>query len=157
MLRNKRGDGYIHVCVLILVICMILSVFVTFAGAVNVVRLMQRNTKTVLESYVTKNSIEIYNSIKQGKNDADSINATEFVSDFTDFCTLVRSGVLYYHNDANGRAEYYITKPTVGFTESGKLRLYVKYTLYVPIYFDNVRISTARIPITVKLDLEEKF
>lgn len=49
MLRNKRGDGYIHVCVLILVICMILSVFVTFAGAVNVVRLMQRNTKTVLD------------------------------------------------------------------------------------------------------------
>ena len=65
MIRNKRGEGYIQVCVLIIVICMILSVFVTFASAVNVVRLTERNTKTVLESYVTKNSIEIYNAIKK--------------------------------------------------------------------------------------------
>ncbi len=151
------GDGYIHVCVLILVICMILSVFVTFAGAVNVVRLTQRNIKTVLESYVTKNSIEIYNSIKQGNNNAAGINSEEYISDLTDFCTFVKSGAFYYHKDANGRTEYYITRPTVGFTETGKLRLYVSYTLYVPIYFDNVLISTARILISVKLDLEEKF
>lgn len=157
MIGNKRGEGYIQVCVLIIVICMILSVFVTFAGAVNVVRLTQRNTKTVLESYVTKNSIEIYNSIKQGTNDADSINASEFISDLADFCTFAKSGNYYYHKDANGRTEYYITKPTVGFTESGKLRLYVSYTLYVPIYFDNKQISTARIPITVKIDLDERF
>ena len=154
---NKRGEGYIQVCVLIIVICMILSVFVTFASAVNVVRLTQRNTKTVLESYVTKNSIEIYNAIKQGTNDADSINASEFISDLTDFCTFAKSGNYYYHRDANGRTEYYISKPTVGFTESGKLRLYVSYTLYVPIYFDNVQISTAKVPITVKIDLDERF
>lgn len=154
---NKRGEGYIQVCVLIIVICMLLSVFVTFASAVNVVRLTERNSKTVLESYVTKNSIEIYNAIKQGTNDIDSINASEYISDLAGFCTFEKSGSYYYHRDANGRAEYYITKPTVGFTESGKLRLYVSYTLYVPIYFDNAQISTARIPITVKTDLDERF
>ena len=74
MLKNKRGEGYVQVCVLIIVICMILSVFVTFASAVNVVRLTERNSKTVLESYLMKNSIEIYDSIKQGNNDADSMN-----------------------------------------------------------------------------------
>ena len=57
MLKNKRGEGYVQVCVLIIVICMILSVFVTFASAVNVVRLTERNSKTVLESYLMKNSI----------------------------------------------------------------------------------------------------
>ena len=49
MIKNKRGDGYIQVCVLIIIICMILSVFVTFAGTVNIVTLMKSNTKTVLE------------------------------------------------------------------------------------------------------------
>ena len=54
MLKNKRGEGYVKVCVLVIVICMILSVFVTFASAVNVVRLTERNSKTVLESYLMK-------------------------------------------------------------------------------------------------------
>ena len=157
MLKNKRGEGYVQVCVLIIVICMILSVFVTFASAVNVVRLTERNSKTVLESYLMKNSIEIYDSIKQGNNDADSLNANVYITDLADFCTFVKVGNYYYHRDENGRTEYYISKPTVGFTETGKLRLYVSYNLYVPIYFDNVKISTAKIPITVKIDLEERF
>ena len=157
MLKNKRGEGYVQVCVLIIVICMILSVFVTFASAVNVVRLTERNSKTVLESYLMKNSIEIYDSIKQGNNDADSLNANVYISDLADFCTFVKIGNYYYHKDENGRTEYYISKPTVGFTETGKLKLYVSYNLYIPIYFDNVRIKTAKIPITVKIDLNEKF
>lgn len=157
MLKNKRGEGYVQVCVLIIVICMILSVFVTFASAVNVVRLTERNSKTVLESYLMKNSIEIYDSIKQGNNDADSMNANVYISDLSDFCTFVKIGNYYYHKDESGRTEYYISKPTVGFTETGKLKLYVSYNLYIPIYFDNVRIKTAKIPITVKIDLNEKF
>ena len=157
MLKNKRGEGYVKVCVLVIVICMILSVFVTFASAVNVVRLTERNSKTVLESYLMKNSIEIYDSIKQGNNDADSLNANVYITDLADFCTFVKVGNYYYHRDENGRTEYYISKPTVGFTETGKLRLYVSYNLYVPIYFDNVKISTAKIPITVKIDLEERY
>ena len=157
MLKNKRGEGYVQVCVLIIVICMILSVFVTFASAVNVVRLTERNSKTVLESYLMKNSIEIYDSIKQGNNDADSLNANVYITDLADFCTFVKVGNYYYHRDENGLTEYYISKPTVGFTQTGKLRLYVSYNLYVPIYFDNVKISTAKIPITVKIDLEERY
>ena len=157
MLKNKRGEGYVKVCVLVIVICMILSVFVTFASAVNVVRLTERNSKTMLESYLMKNSIEIYDSIKQGNNDADSLNANVYITDLADFCTFVKVGNYYYHRDENGRTEYYISKPTVGFTETGKLRLYVSYNLYVPIYFDNVKISTAKIPITVKIDLEERY
>ncbi|MBQ7646283.1 MAG: hypothetical protein IJS94_03340 [Clostridia bacterium] len=157
MVRNKRGEGYIQVCVLIIVICMILSVFIMFAGAVNTVRLVKRNSKTVLESYLVKNSIEIYKSIKQGTNDADSLNEKAYINDLVSFCTFDKSGNFYYHRDENGRTDYYISKPTVGFTEKGKLKLYVSYTLYIPIYFDSVKINTAEIPITIKLDLDERF
>lgn len=157
MIKNKRGDGYIQVCVLIIIICMILSVFVTFAGTVNIVTLMKSNTKTVLETYVTKNSIEIYNSIKQGNNSIDSLDTEEYISDLSSFCTFVKQGSYYYHKDASGRTEYYISTPSVGFTEEGRLKLYVSYTLYVPLYFDNVKIQTAQIPITVKLNLDERF
>ena len=157
MLKSKKGEGYIQVGVLVIVLCMIMSVFVTFAGTVNVVRLTERNTKTVLEAYVTKNSIEIYNSIKQSTNETESIDADEYISDLAEFCTFVKSGNYYYHKDANRRTEYYISKPSIGFTENERLRLYVSYTLYVPIYFNNVRISTAKIPTTVKINLDQRF
>ena len=157
MINKKRGDGYIQVCVLIIALCMLLSVLVTFAGAVNVVKLMKRNSYTVLETFVTKNSIEIYNSIKQGTNDIESFEAAECISDLSSFCTFEKIGNYYYHKDENRRTEYYISTPTIGFSEDGRLKLIMSYTLYVPIYFDNYRISTARVPITVKLNLDERF
>lgn len=157
MIRNKRGEGYVQVCVLIIVICMILSVFVTFASAVNVVRLTERNTKTVLESYVTKNSIEIYNAIKQGDNTVDNLTSSVFVSDLTEFCTFVKRGSLLYHYGVDGKADYYITTPAIAISNDNKLKLMIQYTLYIPMYFDSVRISTVQVPITVKVDLEERF
>ena len=37
MMRNKRGDGYITTCVMVVIICMLVAVFVTFTTAVSVV------------------------------------------------------------------------------------------------------------------------
>lgn len=156
-MRSKRGEGYIQVCVLIIVICMILAVFVTFAGAVNVVRLTERNAKTVLESYVMKNSIRIYDSIKQGTNETDAIDREEFTGDLIAFCTFYKSGDFLYHYNADGEADYYITTPQVEFSEVNKLRLIVKYETYIPIYFAGRYVSTAVVPVTVKLNLEQKF
>jgi multisubunit Na+/H+ antiporter MnhG subunit len=59
-MRNKRGDGYITTCVMVVIICMLIAVFVTFTTAVSVVRMTERNSKIVLDSYVMKNSILIY-------------------------------------------------------------------------------------------------
>lgn len=156
-MRSKRGEGYIQVCVLIIVICMILAVFVTFAGAVNVVRLTERNAKTVLESYVMKNSIRIYDSIKQGTNETDAIDREEFIGDLIAFCTFYKSGDFLYHYNADGEADYYITTPQVEFSEVNKLRLIVKYETYIPIYFAGRYVSTAVVPVTVKQNLEQKF
>jgi len=159
MIRNKRAEGYVQVCVLVIVICMIMSVFVTFASTVNVVRLMKRNSKTVLESYLMRDSIRIYDSIKQGTNDTekDSLDSNFYYNSLKEFCTFETHGNYLYHKGDDGVTDYYISTPHIGFTEQGKLRLYVKYTLYVPIYFDRVKVSTAEIPIEVDLDLDERF
>lgn len=157
MIRNKRGEGYVQVCVLILIVCMLLAVFITFATAVNVVWLTERNAKTVLESYVMKNSIRIYNSIKQGTNDTDAIDAGEYISDLTSYCTFHKIRDRLYHYDGDGNVDFYISEPTVKFAERNKLKLIVTYTTYVPIYFAGTQVTTATIPVTVKLNLEGKF
>lgn len=157
MLKNKRAEGYILPCVMIVIVCMLLSVFVTFFSSVNVVRMMERNSKMVLESYVMKNSIIIYNSIKQGNDVTSSLDTTDYIDTLCDFCTLEKQGSRLYSKDADGRVKYYISTPQVGFTQNNRLKLYVIYTLYVPIYFNGTKVSTAIIPMTVKLNLDEKF
>ena len=154
---NKRGEGYVQVCVLVLILCLILSVFLTFVYAVNFVRITERNAETVLENYVMKNSIRIYNSIKQGTNETDAIDAGEYVSDLTSFCTFNKIRDRLYHYDGDGNVDYYISEPTVRFAERNKLKLIVTYTTYVPIYFAGTQVTTATIPVTVKLNLEGKF
>lgn len=62
-MKSKRAEGYVSTCVMIVIICMLLSVFVTFAVAVNTVKTVKRNSRVVLDSFVMQNSIEIYNSI----------------------------------------------------------------------------------------------
>ena len=157
MISNKRGEGYVQVCVLILIVCMLLAVFITFATAVNMVWLTERNAKTVLESYVMKNSIRIYNSIKQGMNETDAIDAGEYISDLTSYCTFHKIQDRLYHYDGDGKVDFYISEPTVTFAERNKLKLIVSYTTYIPIYFAGTQVTTATIPVTVKLNLEGKF
>ena len=154
---NKRGEGYVQVCVLVLILCLILSVFLTFVYAVNFVRITERNAETVLENYVMKNSIRIYNSIKQGTNETDAIDAGEYITDLTSFCTFNKIRDRLYHYDGDGNVDYYISEPTVRFAERNKLKLIVKYTVYVPIYFAGTRVTTASVPVTVKMNLEGKF
>ena len=156
MLKNKRGEGYVQVCVLIIVICMILSVFITFASTYNVVRLTESNTKTVLESFITKNSIRIYDSIKQGGNVINSIDVSEYISDLQSFCMLAEVGGFLYHNNADGETDYFITKPQV-VIDGERLKLTATYNIYVPMYFNGVYLSLLEIPITIKLDLEQIF
>ena len=157
MINNKRGEGYVSISVLIIVICMILSVFVMFASAVNVVNVVKSNTKTVLENHVTYVAINIFNSIKRGTNKTDKLDSVTFSKNLADFCTFETSGEFMYHKDENGESDYYISTPQLGFAERGKLRLYAGFTLYVPIHFDRIKIGTASIPIRVEVNLDKRY
>ena len=156
-MKSKRAEGYVSTCVMIVIICMLLSVFVTFAVAVNTVKTVKRNSRVVLDSFVMQNSIEIYNSIKQGNNKTDGIDAAEYREALTEFCTLEKRGYCYYNYDSDGDLNYYITTPYVGFTVDKKLQVFTSYTIYVPIRFAGIRVSTVRIPITVESKYNEKF
>ena len=152
-MRNKRGEGYISICVMVLVICMLLSATMVFAGAVNTVSLAERNAKTVLDSYIMKNSIIIYNSIKNGNSYTESLNADDYTADLCSFSSLTQDGSVYKAENGS----YYITQPFVGFTTDNRLKLYASFTVFVPIEFNGTVIQTAEVPITVTANLDEKF
>lgn len=156
-LRNKRGDGYVFPCVMIVVICMMLSVFIFFAGVVNMVRITQENTKIILDSYVMKSSIEIYNSIKQGSDYTDVLDQNVYIDDLCNFCSLAKSSYFLYAYDEDGQIKYMMTRPTIIFQEENTLKIELRYTLYVPVRFNGNIVRYAVIPVTVDSSFSEKF
>lgn len=156
-MRNKRGDGYITTCVMVVIVCMLIAVFVTFTTAVSVVRMTEKNSRIVLDSFVMKNSILIYDSIKNGNDYTVELNENVYIEDLCDFCTFEKSGSFLYAYSSDRKLKYKISKPTVSFSTEGTLKVYASYTVYVPIAFGGVVIDTAEIPITVESKFNEKF
>ena len=156
-MKKKRGEGYISVCVLLIIVCMILSVFITFASAVNIVKQTERNSRVVLDNLVMRGAIDTYQSIKKGNDENALIDSQEYIDELCEFCTFDKAALFLYHKDANGKDDFRISYPQVGYSVTKKLKLYASYTVYVPIYFCGIQVSTATIPITVESQYIEKF
>lgn len=157
LLNSEKGEGYIVPCVFILIFAMIFTVIFTYSASVSKVNLMRENTKVVLDSFVTQNATEIYNSIKQGNDYTEAIVAEEFRTSLISFCTLETDNGKLYSYDADGQELFHITEPTISFREANELELVVNYTLTIPLYFGGVEFPAVNIPIEVTSVLTEKF
>lgn len=157
MRNNRKGEGYILPCVLILVVCMILSVFVSFALSVNVIRMSKRNTRVVLDSFVMQNSILIYDSIKNGNDFTEYLDEDEYIDALCEFCTLDKRGEYLYAYDNDGNENYRISVPEIGYNYDNTLKIYTSYTIFVPVYFAGVRVETVEVPLTIDSEFSDKF
>ena len=156
-LKNQKGEGYIVPCVFILIFAMIFAMIFTYSASISKVNLMRENTKVVLDSFLTQNSTEIYNSIKQGNDYTEVIDTEEFRTSLISFCTLeIEDGMLYSY-DADGKELYHITEPVLSFREANELEFVVNYTISIPLWFAGHQFPSANIPIEVTSILTEKF
>lgn len=153
----RKGEGYILPCVIIVAVCIFMSVFLTFATSVSVIKQTKRNSRVVLDNYVMTDSIAIYNAIKQGSDKDESLNAAKYRTSLADFCTFVQSGSYYYNYDDDGNTQYWISAPTLSFVKDKSLKIQTDYTIYVPIYFAGVKVGTATVPVSIKSKLTEKW
>lgn len=157
MLKSSKAEGYIVPCVFILIFAMIFTMIFTYSASISKVEMMRENTKVVLDSFVTQNSTEIYNSIKQGNDYTEVIDTEEFRTSLISFCTLeIESGKLYSY-DADGKELYHITEPVLSFREANELELVVNYTISIQLWFAGHQFPSANIPIEVTSILTEKF
>ena len=157
LLKSTKAEGYITPCVLIIIFVMIFSIIFTYSASISKVNLMRENAKVVLDSFVTQNSTEIYNSIKQGNDYTEVIDTEEFRTSLISFCTLeIENGMLYSY-DADGKELYRITEPILTFRNENELELVVTYTISIPMWFAGTEFASANIPIEVTSILTEKF
>ena len=156
-MRNNRGETYLLACVGIIILCMLLSIFIQFFSVVNVIRMTERNARIVLDSFVMENSIEIYDSIKNGTNYLEVIDQDEYVSKLCEYNCLDFQENMLYCKAEDGTENYRMTKPILQPTEENKLKISATYQISVPMYFCGARVTEVTVPITVTSKFNPKF
>ena len=156
-MKNRRGDGYIGTCVMILILCMILSIFIEFVATVNVIRISERNARIVLDSFVMENSIEIYDSIKTGTDFTEVVDVEQYISKYSEYNSLDFNGNMLYCCGDDGEELYRQTIPTVQLIEENRLKIIAEYTITVPLYFAGHQVTEVTVPITVTSKFNPKF
>lgn len=155
--KNKKGEGYISTCVIIVIMCILFSVFMSFVTVVNTVRISKRNTKNVLDSFVAENSIDIYNSVKVGQNTLYQFDEDKFKEKFISYNELTDCGSYLKAETADGAEKYRIKNLEINFAGSTKLNLRVDYDIAVPLTFGGFDLINANIKVSVKTNFSAKF
>ena len=157
MLKNKRGEGYIQACIMILILCILIAVCLTFATTVNTIRVVERNVRIVLDSFVMENSIIIYDSIKNGHDFTEAVDVSQFRIKLADYNDLTQSRQYYCHYDPDGNLDYRITAPVLSMTQTNSLKIAANYTITIPLYFAGIQVTQVSIPVTVESKWTDKF
>lgn len=154
---NKKGEGYIAICILIVILCMLLAIFISFVSAVNIVKQTKRNARVVLDNYVMQNSIEIYDEIKNGSTDIEDLDSFSYADALAEFCTFEKTRVYMYSLDSEGNIQYRLTMPILSYTTENKLMLKVSFKIIIPMDFAGIHIKNAIVPVTITSELKSKY
>ena len=156
ILQSTKGGGYITACVITIVIAMIISAVLFFAQSMTIIQMTREHTELVLESFIMKNSILIYDSIKQGHDLTEKYDANDYFSDIATRFSLDIRGNSLYNYDEEGKLIYAMTNPYVTYKVDKALKLKVSYTVMIPVNFAGRRLFYMRVPLTVTRSLTLK-
>ena len=156
LLKDTRGGGYFTPCVITIVIAMILSAVLFYAQCMTIIQTIRADTERVLESFIMKNSIDIYNSIKQGHDFTEDFDENFYISGTSSELSLDSSKNRLYNYGADGEIVYSMTNPNVTYKVDKALKLKASYTVMIPVIFAGEHIFDLEIPITVTRSLTLK-
>lgn len=156
LLKDTRGGGYFTPCVITIVIAMILSAVLFYAQCMTIIQTTRADTERVLESFIMKNSIDIYNSIKQGHDFTEDFDENFYISQTSSELSLDSSKNRLYNYGADGEIVYSMTSPRVTHKVDKALKLKASYTVMIPVTFAGEHIFDLEIPITVTRSLTLK-
>jgi len=135
---------------------MILAAVFFYANTMTIIQATKANTERVLDSFVMKNSIEIYQSIKQGHDFTEKFDKNYYVSQTSSELSLDKSSNTLYSIGEDGKTIYSMTNPNVTYKVDNALKLKASYNLMIPVEFAGKKLFDLVIPLTVTSSLTLK-
>ena len=156
ILRSTTGGGYLMACIVTLALVMVLSAVIFYAQSMTILQTAKENTELVLESFILKNAVMIYDSIKQGHDLTKMYDANDYFTDLASQLSLrVRGNMLCCYNQ-KGKVIYAITNPNVTYQVEKTLKLKANCTVNIPVYFAGKLLYSWQVPLSVTRSLTLK-
>ena len=130
-MQNQKGEGTIWACVITIVVCMLLALFLTFFEALESVKSSKQAAKTVLNAMVTENAADVFTTLRDSENDTGQIAESLYIERLTAFAELSANGETLT-KAKDGREVYSLSLPQITVEEEDST-LTVAYTLSVPL------------------------
>lgn len=156
-LFNTKGGGYITACVITIVIAMIFSAVLFYAQCMTIIQTTKANTELVLEGFITQNSVQIYDSIKQGHDLTEYFDKDYYLYQVSSRFSLDIQGNAVYSYSETGETIYILTDPNVAYKVDKALKLKASYTVMIPVQFAGETLFYMRVPLTVTRSLTLKM
>lgn len=154
MINLKKGGSYISGALITLFICALIMLLMVFWSAVANVQAFKNSARNVLDTYVTEQSVNIFDSIRESENGIVSFSADDYTIRLIAFCGLTEdSGTL---KKFNPDLIYSVSRPTLT-VESQKLNMKMACSVTVPLYFCGIKISDAVAPICINSSFADIF
>jgi len=142
-LKNKKGESYIYLCVIIMFVTMLVSVLILYMGLTAQVQAQKRDTKAKLDGYISDYATEIYDALKQGDNYALSIDWNDLESGvFAELGFPSDTTTEYIY--ANGIK---MSRPNVETLSGNGFGLKIEYTAYFPVEWNGTKYVDLQIPV----------
>ena len=143
-LKNKRGDAYIYLCVIVVFICMLTSVVILYMGLTAQVQVQKRDVQQKLDSYVADFSPEVYDALKQG---------TAYES-YVDWETFESGAYTALGFETDTATEYSygnctMTRPDMTILKGNGYGISAEYTAIFPVVWNGNVYADLEIPVTV--------
>ena len=157
LISSKKGASHIQTVVIVLIFAMIISTLLLYWHCMTIINVSKANTTRVLDTFVTKNSIEIFDSLKNGNDFTEDIDEYLYKSLLSDEFSLDYSGTSMYSYSEDGKLIYFMTNPNLTYSYENSLKLSAGYTVWIPMRFAGRIITYARIPVTVRSYYNPKY
>lgn len=151
MMNFKKGGAYLKSVFITLFICMLIMLLMTFWSAVANIQAFKSSARTVLDAYVTEQSMGIFDEIKNSEDRVVSFSADDYKERLINFCGFAEdSGTL---KKLTPNLIYSVSSPTLT-VENSKLNIKMECIVTVPLYFCGVEITTAVAPVCINSSLQ---
>ena len=145
-LKNKRGDSYIYLCVMVVFVCLLVSVIILYTGLIAQVQIQKRDVQAKLDSYVSSCATDEYDALKQGsvkdnyfewnQIEAEAYKALGFPNE---------SDEVYVYENGNCK----MTRPALTILKGDGFGVTVEYVAIFPIAWNGMVFADLEIPVTV--------
>lgn len=158
MSRLKSKDGFSYVLTCVVIICIALFIFsvMQYGYIYHVAREQQESVQLKLDCYVTKQSIEYYDALKQGESYEDYIDKAKLVSGAYTLLGFPQIITLEYRVPVDNKVVYTMSRPKIYALTNGSVGLYVQYELTIPFELFGRKIADIRVPVEMVSRMTEK-